>query len=148
MVRRLKPVLLTALTFALVGPPFGTLAFSVWGLALEDDPVQPLTGLLATLWMLPFGYMIGLAPAALTGLVAGLVRTRLNGPLFVAVSAAAGFAVTWALAALTASGPDVDGGGLNLGIIGAIAGAGAALASWALGRKTLGSTNAGPAARG
>ena len=96
--------------------------------------------------MLPFGYMFGFVPAALTGLVAGLGRARLNAPLFVAVSAVAGFVVTWGLATLTASGPDLDGGGVNLGVIGAIAGACSALVSWALGRRTARPASAEPAA--
>lgn len=136
MMKSLKTPLLTALTFALVGPLFGTLAFAVWGFALGGERTEPLTALLGTLWMLPFGYIIGFVPAALTGVGAGLVRARVSPVLFVAASAVLGFVVTWGLATLTSSGPDLHGGGrMNLAVIGAVAGLGSAGVSWALSRR-------------
>lgn len=129
----IKTILLTAVTFGLVGPFFGTLAFAVWGFALGGPPVSLTEGLLAGLWMLPFGYLIGFAPAALTGLAVGFVKGRTGPAVFVAAATVAGFAVTWGLEALMASGPDVDGGRVNLSLIGAAAGALSALVSWAMG---------------
>lgn len=133
--RHLKTPLLTALTFGLVGPLFGTIAFSLWGLALGGEQGEPMAGLLATLWMLPFGYVIGFVPAAVTGLIAGIVRGRLGLLLFIAASAALGFVVSWGFATLTSSGPDLEGGSLNLGVIGAIAGAASATVSGLLARR-------------
>lgn len=130
--RGIKAILLTAVTFGLVGPFFGTLAFAVWGFALGAPPASLTEALLAGLWMLPFGYLIGFAPAALTGLAVGFVKGRTGPAVFVAASAVAGFAVTWGLQALTSSGPDLDGGGANLGLIGAVAAALSALVSWAM----------------
>lgn len=135
MMKSLKTPLLTALTFALVGPLFGTIAFSLWGLALGGEEAEPLAGLLGTLWMLPFSYIIGFVPAAVTGLIAGIVRGRLGLLLFIAASAALGFVVSWGFATLTSSGPDLEGGSLNLGVIGAIAGAASAMVSRLLGRR-------------
>lgn len=131
----LKSSLLTGVTFGAVGPLFGTLAFAVWSLSLTDDPVGPVGGLMAALWMLPFGYLIGVVPAALTGLVVGLFRSRLAPLPFVGTSALAGFVATWGLAAVTSTGPDVGEGGVNLGLIGAAAGGFSAIASRALGRR-------------
>ncbi|WP_296815393.1 hypothetical protein [Brevundimonas sp.] len=142
--RSLKTALLTAVTFGLVGPLFGTIAFAVWGLAESTEPASGWA-VLAILWMLPFGYMFGFVPAVLTGFLAGLVRGRVSSAVYVAASAIAGFAVTWGLATLTASGPDLDGGGVNLAIIGAIAGLCSGVVSSALGRRRRQPVSAGPA---
>lgn len=121
--RHWKSPLFTALTFAIVGPPSGTVAYAAWGMMLDGERIDPLGGLFTVLWMLPFGYLVGIVPAALTGLAAGLTLGRLRGLLFVAASAVAGFAVTWGLATFTGSSPDKDGGSVNLAVIGAVAGA-------------------------
>ena len=118
----LKTLALTALTFALTGPLFGTLALAVWGFSQDPESVEMPAALLGLVWMLPFGYLLGLAPAALTGTVAGLVRDRLSLPLFVAASAAIGLGVTWGLSTATATGPDLSGGTTNLALIGGLAG--------------------------
>jgi len=127
--RHWKSPLFTALTFAIVGPPSGTVAYAAWGMMLDGERIDPLGGLFTVLWMLPFGYLVGIVPAALTGLAAGLTLGRLRGLLFVAASAVAGFAVTWAFATFTGSGSDVDGGSINLALIGAVAGAASAAVS-------------------
>lgn len=131
----LKSSLLTGVTFGAVGPLFGTLAFAVWSLSLTGDQLGPVVWLMAALWMLPFGYLIGVVPAALTGLVVGLFRSRLAPLPFVGISALAGFVATWGLAALTSTGPVVEEGGVNLGLIGAVAGGFSALISRAVGRR-------------
>lgn len=133
--RNWKSPLFTALTFALVGPPSGTLAFAVWGMTLDGERIDPLGGLIAALWMLSFGYLMGIVPAALTGLAAGLIFGRLRGLLFVAASAVAGFAVTWGFATFSGSGPDMDGGSINLALIGAVAGAASGAISAVLSKR-------------
>lgn len=133
--RNAKSIALTTLTFALTAPLVATVAYSAWGHALADRPTEGGAGaLLGTLWLIPFGYILGGLPAAATGLVTGLIAPQ-RPAIFVLAAALAGAAVAALWSALTATPPGVTEGVVNLAVIGAIAGAAAGFVSRLLARR-------------
>lgn len=121
MKKTVKPALLTALIFAVTGPLVGAVAYAVWGFSLLDQPLTVGGAIFGTIWMIPFGYMLGLVPAALTGLLVGLLARRYSVAVYVAVSAVVG-ALMMAAFSVADSPEGAFGGVLNLAAIGAIAG--------------------------
>ena len=133
--KHMKAPLLTALTFALAGPAFGAIAFSVWGFALGDEPTGPVVAILATLWMLPFGYILGIVPAALTGLTVGLLGRRLELASYIALAVVAGAAMTVLVDMLRSASMVVTEGVVTLAVIGGLAGGLCGALSGVLGRR-------------
>lgn len=121
--KSLKSALMTALIFAATGPLAGALAYAIWGFSLGDEPPTVVEAILGAIWMIPFGYVIGLVPAALTGLVVGILPRRYSAAVYVGFSAVVGALVMAAFSALTASPVRVTEGVLNLAVLGAGAGA-------------------------
>lgn len=119
----LKPALLTALIFGVTGPFAGALAYAVWGFSLLDEPPTVVDAILGTIWMIPFGYVIGLVPAASTGLIVGILARRHSAGVYIGLSAVVGALVMATSSALTASPAGVTEGVLNLAALGAVAGA-------------------------
>lgn len=123
MGERVKAAALTMLGFALLGPLFGTLAYAVFAFSVASEPVEPVAAVLGAVWMLPFGYVIGAGPAALTGLLVGVSAPALPAwPLRTIVSGLAGGAVAVVWALLDADPMRVSEGVINAGLIGAFAG--------------------------
>lgn len=118
--RTLKSALLTALTFAATGPLFGTLAYAA--MAFMQGGTDGGSAALATLWMLPFGYMLGLAPAAAAGAAVGAVGGRLPGPAYLAAGAVLGFLIAGSWGYFDAEPRAVSEGVINLALIGGFAG--------------------------
>lgn len=133
--KNLKPALLTALIFAATGPLAGALAYAVWGFSLLDDTPTIVDAIFGAIWMIPFGYVIGLVPAALTGLIVGILARRYSAAVYVGLSAVVGALVMAAFSALTASPAGVTDGVLNLAALGAGAGALSGIVSRALVRS-------------
>ena len=129
----LKPALLTALTFAGVGPLVGTIGYAAWSFSLPGSPPSPVGAILGTLWMLPFGYMMGLIPAAVTGLIVGLVAHRYRAAVFVGLSVLVGALVMLGVSALGSSLSNTEGA-LNLAALGAVSGGVSGLVSRMLAR--------------
>lgn len=129
---RLKAPLLTALTFGAIGPFVGTLAYAVWGFRLGETEPEIGLAILGAVWLLPFGYMIGLLPAAVTGLLVGGLGGRLGTPLFIGLGMLVGAAVMAVAAGLLASPPEFSEGVVNIALIGAVAGGLSGAASRAL----------------
>jgi len=112
-------VILSTVVFCVAGPPFGALAFGVWGVALQPSP----EAFLGILWVLPFGYFVGLIPAALTGIGVGMVAPRLrNAVAFILASAMIGFLVAGGWAAWNGTGPTNWSGIANFAAMGGFAG--------------------------
>lgn len=120
--KRLKAALLTALIFAATGPFVGGLAYAFWGFSLAEEPPSIGIAIMSALWMIPFAYVIGLAPAAGTGLIAGLLAPRSGPPVLAAIGAIVGALVMAAISALTAAPLQVTEGVANLAVLGAVAG--------------------------
>ena len=116
----LRSSLVTALAFAIVGPLVGTLGFAVLG--WREGASDPGAAALGILWLLPFGYILGGLPAALTGAVVGLVGARAPGVLFVLSGMAITAAAAAAMGQFAGEGPVLGDGVLNLALIGAAAG--------------------------
>lgn len=120
---RVRGALLTALTFGLAGPAVGTLIYAAWGMLESVTRTAVGVSVLAGVWLLPFGYVIGLLPAAVTGLAVGILGRGLPAALFVALSAATGAAVMGLVGVFDGSAPEVTEGVFNLAIMGGLAGA-------------------------
>lgn len=117
---RIHSGLMTALWFGLAGPAIGTLVFAAWG-SLESDATNGVS-FLAGLWMLPFGYLLGLVPAALAGLVTGFLGRDLGTASFVALGTAVGAAAMGLFGLFDGSEAEVTEGVVNLAILGGLAG--------------------------
>jgi hypothetical protein len=132
---RLKRSLMTALTFALVGPLIavcgvGLLFYGMLGVE-GDDPGRWL----GILWLLPFAYIFGALPAAATGAAAGALLGPTRPVAFAAVASLAGAVICSLIGFFDAETWEWDEGVTNLAIIGAIAGALSALVSLAIGKR-------------
>lgn len=121
---RLKSALKNALAFVVVGPPIGVLAYSVWGWTLTGVP--DASAWLGILWLMPFGYMLGGLPAAMTGFVIGLVVQPTRPVVYLGTSAFVGALAAGSIALLDSSEPSSMDGVANLTVIGALASLGAA----------------------
>lgn len=118
----MRSALLTALTFGLAGPAIGTLIYAAWA-SLESETAAGIgISALAGIWMLPFGYMLGLIPAAVTGLVVGWTGAGLRMAPFVALAAATGAAVMGLVGVFDGSSPEFTEGVVNLAVLGGLAG--------------------------
>lgn len=119
---RLRSALLTAVWFGLAGPAIGTLVYAGWGSLASETSTTVGVSLLSGLWLLPFGYMLGLVPAAVSGLVAGLLGRDLRTAPFIGLSAAVGAATMGLVGLLDASEVEWTEGVANLAIMGGLAG--------------------------
>lgn len=132
---RAKRALLTALTFGGVGPLAGTLAFAVAGVAAGADMGEGGIAALAILWMLPFGYVLGFLPAALTGALVGAAAPQRPAWLYVLIAGAVGAAVAGGYAFFDSSERTVSEGVINLALIGAVGGLASGLVSAVLSHR-------------
>lgn len=119
---RMRSALLTALWFGLAGPAIGTLIYAAWGSMATDTSTTIGVSFLSGLWLLPFGYMLGMVPAAVSGLVAGFLGRDLRAAPFVALAAAAGAAAMGLFGLFDASEVELTEGVINLAIMGGLAG--------------------------
>lgn len=118
----MRSALLTALTFCLAGPAIGTLIYAAWGFVESEASTGIGTAILAGLWMLPFGYVIGLIPAGASGLIVGSLGRGLRPAPFTGLAAAVGATVMGLVGVFDASTPEVTEGVINLAIMGGLAG--------------------------
>lgn len=119
---RLHGALLTAMWFGLAGPAIGTLIYAAWGSMESDTSTTIGISFLSALWLLPFGYLLGLVPAAVAGLVAGFLGRDLRTAAFVALAAAVGATVMGLVGIFDGSEVEVTEGVINLAIMGGLAG--------------------------
>jgi hypothetical protein len=118
----MRGALLAALCFGLAGPAVGTLLYAAWGAMASDAPTSVGATLLGGLWLLPFGYLLGLVPAAVTGLAVGFLGRDLRAPAFVALATAVGAAAMALVGLFGGSEVEFTEGVLNLAIMGGVAG--------------------------
>jgi hypothetical protein len=121
---RLKSALKNAVAFFVVGPVIGVLIYTVWGWTLTSG--QDWSAWLGILWLLPFGYLLGGLPAAITGFLAGLVVQPGRPYLYLATSGVVGALVAASIAWLDSTAPSSMDGVANLTLIGALASVGTA----------------------
>lgn len=122
--KRVKSGVKNAIAFLIVGPPIGVLTYSLWGWALAGgDGAMTLPGVI---WLLPFGYLLGGLPAAVTGFLAGLLVEPARPIRYLAVSTLVGAATAGCVALIDVSEPSSMEGVINLTGIGALASLGAA----------------------
>lgn len=121
---RLKSALKNAVAFFVVGPVIGVLIYTVWGRTLTSG--QDWAAWLGILWLLPFGYLLGGLPAAITGFLIGLVAQPTRPVLYLATSGVAGALAAASIALLDSSEPSSIDGVANLALIGAFASVGTA----------------------
>lgn len=114
--------------FAVLGPPIGALAFTLFMMSLGAQEVltrgtESLTAWLAQLILLGgtsfliFGYVFGLIPAVLTGLLAAWLGPRLRRLLQVPVLAVSGFAASGGFSLWIGHDPDTA---LKMALCGAL----------------------------
>lgn len=100
--RPARPIVQSVVLFALLGPLVGTLAALIVPLLVSGvlvDGSVSIAGVLAVggfvlLFVLPFGYYVGIVPAAVTGAIAGLVGGRVPFVLYLVIVTAVGAIVS------------------------------------------------------
>lgn len=119
---RLKSGMKNALFYLVVGPAIGVLIYGTGAAALSGD--LDGSAVLGVLWLLPFGYILGGLPAAVTGFLIGLV-TRPKRPLFyLATSGVLGTVAAALVALVDSTEPSSMDGVVNLALLGALASVG------------------------
>lgn len=108
--------------FGLAGPAIGTLAYAAWGSVVSDTSTTIGVSLLSGLWLLPFGYLLGLVPAAVSGLVAGFLGRDLRTAPFVALATVVGATAMGLVGIFDGAEVEVTDGVINLAILGGLAG--------------------------
>lgn len=144
----MRSALLTALTFSLAGPAIGTLIYAGWGFLESGNSAAVGSQVLAGLWMLPFGYMLGLLPGAATGFFVGLSGRGLAAAPFVMLAAMMGAAVMGLVGVFGGPSPELTQSVVNMAILGGLAGGLAGALSRALvsrKRASIGSVTSGRA---
>ncbi len=119
---RLRSALLTALAFGLVGPAIGTLLYASWAFVQSESSTPIGTSILAGVWLLPFCYLLGLVPAAASGLVTGFLGRDLRPAPFIALATAVGAAGMGSLGFFDGPEHKLTEGVVNLAILGGLAG--------------------------
>lgn len=123
----LRSIFVTALAFAIVGPLVGTLGFAALGYSEGVSNLE--SAALGVVWLLPFGYLLGILPAALTGALVGLIGGRAPGALFVLIGAVVSGAAAALVGVFGGEGPVLGDGVFNLALMGGAAGLLATLAT-------------------
>lgn len=126
----------TALIFGIVGPAAATLAFGLWGLVQAEGPADAGASVLGLLWLLPFGYMFGAVPAAVTGAAVGALAHRRPPVLFAVLGAVIGGLLMAAIGIFDAETPALTEGVFVLALIGALAGGLSGGVCWLRARRT------------
>ena len=119
---RMHSAFVAALWFGLAGPAIGTLIYAAWGAMASDTSTTHGASFLGALWMLPFGYLLGLVPAAMAGLVTGFLGRDLRTAPFIALAAAVGAIAMGLVGLFDATEVEITEGVINLAIMGGLAG--------------------------
>jgi len=120
---RLNRAVSTAITFGLTAPIFATLGFFALAFFFSPGEEFAVTGtLLGAVWLLPFAYILVLAPAALSGAFLGVFPGPASGWRFILAAGGAGALVASGIGFFDADEPGFSEGVANLAAIGAVSG--------------------------